>query len=194
MKPLFLTLLLFSAVIAVRPGNAASGSPVYSIRAEDAAHAVLAAHPELAGDQIELPSSIETREAAPVLEAGPLERWAVPARMGAGTGESATAARGRVRLRCQTENTCLPFYVWVHLPASDAPALPGSVQARQSDPVLRTGAHASMLIDSGLLHLRVPVTCLQGGSVGATIRVAGPARGRVYQVAIIDRATVRGSL
>ncbi len=51
-----------------------------------------------------------------------------------------------------------------------------------------------MVIDSGLLHIRVPVTCLQSGATGSIIRVAGPARRKVYEAAIVDSATVRGTL
>ncbi len=188
-------LLLFVTIAAACPANATSGSPSYSIRLEDAASAVLTMHPELAGEQLELPATVASREPAPALEAGPLERWAAPSQtISGGVKADTTAAMGRIRLRCQSESICLPFYVWVHLPASSAAVFRERAQAAQPAPVLHTGAHASMLIDSGMLHLRIPVTCLQAGAVGATIRVTGPSRSRVYQAAIIDGTTVRGSL
>ena len=51
-----------------------------------------------------------------------------------------------------------------------------------------------MVIDSGRLHLRIPVTCLSGGAVGSTIRVAGPAHTKVFEAAVLDNGTVRGEL
>lgn len=205
MKPLLLLLVLLGVATAPRAVKAASSSPAYAIRTEDAARAVLAVHPELAGDAVELPTRIETRTEAPILEAGSLERLAVPSTAGAISPGTATGVSiGRIRIHCRTESACLPFYVWVHLPASDASTLQQgapaglpdheNVSPLASEPVLRTGAHAFMVIDSGLLHLRIPVICLQSGAVGTSIRVAGPTHGRVYQVAIVDQSTVRGSL
>ncbi len=172
-------LLLFSIGTATLPALAADRPQTYALDGEAATHAVLVAHPELAGNSIELATHIVVREPAPVLEAGPVER---------------SGAEGRVRVRCQAESACLPFYVLVHLPP--AQALPSRQTLAPSDntPVLRSGDHTSMVIDSGLLHLRLPVTCLQAGGVGSTIRVAGSVRGKVYQADVIDRSTVRGSL
>ncbi len=100
---------------------------------------------------------------------------------------------------------CLPFYALVHLAASEPaeggrPALGAAASATQAvarqenAPVLRIGQRASMVIDSGLLHLRIPVTCLQGGAVGSTIRVAGPGRSKIFEAAVLDGTTVRGNL
>lgn len=178
MKCLTLTLLFSTAALTA---FAADRPQSYLLDPEAATHAVLAAHPELAGDAMELARRIVLREPAPSLQVGPVER---------------SGAIGRVRVRCGAETACLPFYVLVHLPAAQIPAAYRQTQpsASESTPVLRSGDRTSMVIDSGLLHLRVPVTCLQAGVVGSTIRVTGPARGKVYQAAVIDRTTVRGSL
>ena len=194
-----LALVVLLTGLAVPAARAAAGSEVYAITLEEAARAVFAAHPELAGDAVELPARMETREQVPVLEAGPLVRQA------ASSGSTETV--GHVRLRCQAE-ACLPFYVLVHLSSSATQATPSSRQPSPrlalnrepaaafaaSAPTLRSGERASMVIDSGLLHIRVPVTCLQSGTTGSTIRVLGPARRKIYEAAIVDRSTVRGSL
>ena len=197
--------LLLATIAMLYSAQAFAGPSVYAISAEAVTRAVLLAHPELAGDAIELTTRIETRTDAPVLEAGLLEHMATPSALGT---LAPSAPLARVRLRCHTSSACLPFYALIHLASSDpseiasaALAQPRSQEqhlipttARAGTPMLRTGAHAFMVIDSGLLHIRVPVTCLENGNPGATIRVAGLPRGRVYRAAIVDGATVRGSL
>ncbi len=160
--------------------------------------AVVAAHPELAGAVLELPASVPSHEAAPALLAGPLQPW---------TGsKSAGAPSGRVLLHCEEKDACLPFYVLVRgsEPGSHPEATLPPSPARESSVVrtggglparaVRPGQRASLLIDSGRLHLRIPVTCLESGEVGNTIRVSGSARGIVYQAAVVDGSTVRGTL
>ena len=197
--------LLFFSGLSAQSALAGAGSVSFAIPLEAATRAVLAAHPDLAGDAIELPARIETRQPSPVLKAGPIERMAASAGLGNPVAH--------VRLSCQA-GACLPFYVLVHLSPSpiQEPAIPAvrlssapsrfaAVREQNTPPVrmaeaptLRSGAHASMVIDSGLLHIRVAVTCLQSGSTGSTIRVAGLGRRKVYEAAIVDGTTVRGSL
>ena len=184
------SLILLCALCLV--GNRAYAGLGYPIASTYAASAVIAAHPELAENSIELPARVEAHEPEPALVAGPIEHW------------PASSAAARVRLHCQSEGVCLPFYVLVHPSKKEAdsgarseppiaPAKTGGLN-REDTAALRTGQRASMLIDSGFLHLRIPVTCLQGGAVGSTIRVAGPGRSRVYEAAVVDGTTVRGSL
>ena len=201
-----LPVLLLLASLAAPAARAAAGSPSYAVTLESATHAVLAAHPDLAGDAIELPARIEARTPAPALLAGPVER--------AAPSGNSTESVAHIRIHCQAE-ACLPFYVSVHLsgaelsgseaqqPGIQTPSSPRFAAARAQNsaaaapvqaPVLRPGQRASMVIDSGLLHIRVPVTCLQSGAAGSMIRVAGPARRKVYEAAIVDGSTVRGTL
>ena len=101
-----------------------------------------------------------------------------------------------VRLHCKSELVCRPFYATVHLPEAareEAAPKPAEAAVKAAD-TLRPGAHASMLIDRGRIHLRIPVTCLGSGAPGAPIRVAGPKNARIYQAKIVDAATVRGVL
>ena len=173
-------------------GSRAYAGPGYPIASACAVSAVIAAHPELAGSLIELPARVEAHEPEPALVAGPMEHW------------PASSAVARVRLHCQAEGVCLPFYALVHPSKSEADGgaqfeprlVPAKAvgMGRKDAAVLRIGQRASMVIDSGLLHLRISVTCLQGGAVGSTIRVAGPGRSRVYEAAVVDGTTVRGSL
>ncbi len=164
------------AGLRVFPSAALSTAPRNYIHLENATRAVLAAHPELAGASVELPAAIPARDPNPTLQAGPIERW--------GTGELA-----HVRLHCDSDAACRPFYVTVHLSSTAQAAIPAKPLA-----ALRPGTHASMLIDSGRIHLRIPVTCLGSGAPGALIRVAGPKNIRFYQATVVDDTTVRGTL
>ena len=174
------------AGLLILPSAALPPSTQGEIRLADVPHAVLAAHPELAGASVDLPMVIPAREPAPVLEAGPVEHW--PA------GALQTV---HVRVHCASEAVCRPFYATVHLQGTAQAELPARpVQALDALPsgALRPGAHAAMLIDSGRIHLRIPVTCLSGGAPGTPIRVAGSRNARIYQAKVVDSATVRGEL
>ena len=186
-KPILYILLLFSFV----PGRLAHSEerkPLYPIRLEAALHAVLAAHAELAGATVELPVKVEARSEEPVLLAGPMEPVKVSARSG-----DLESSQGRVRIRCAEPGICMPLYVLVQVPPG-AQATTTLLDTPATPAVLRNGAHAFLLIDSGQLHLRIPVTCLQGGTAGSMIHVAALAHGRIYQAAVVDGATVRGTL
>ena len=197
--------ILITALVGVVAAAAHAGTPQasrYAISVEQATHAVVLAHPELAGDAIELAAPVDSRESAPQLTAGPLERW------GTGAGlPGSTRALARMKIHCTSEQVCLPFYVMVHLTDDEAKSLAPPVRPSSSHPKniayattaatetgLRSGGRAMLVMDSGRLHLRVPVTCLQGGSAGSTIRVRALGRGAVYQATIIDGSTVRGTL
>ena len=187
---LFISLALVCLCPAMRTAHARSAADTHRIAPVHVVDAVLAAHPDLAGTVIELPAPVNASTAAPVLSAGPLERW------------SASSSTARVRLQCQGQGVCLPFYAIVHLSPTAAALAGGSPRASEKpnqtspspSPAIHTGQRASLLIDSGLLHLRVPVTCLQAGAIGSTIRVAGPGRRMIYEAAVLDGATLRGKL
>ncbi len=172
------------AGLLVLPNAALPTAPTTYIQAGDVTRAVVAANPELAGASVELPAAVSTREAAPELEAGPVERW------------SADTPIAHVRVRCVHGAACRPFYATVHLSAAPGQAATKPKQTADADQAqtLRPGAHAALVIDSGRIHLRIPVTCLGGGAPGAPIRVAGPKNARVYQATVVDGTTVRGVL
>ncbi len=182
--------LLVSGLMMGGFAHAESVKSLYPIRLDAAVHAVLVAHAELAGAAMELPMKVEARSEEPGLLAGRLEIVKVSAQ-----SDALEWSQGRVRLRCAEPGVCMPFYVLVHVPAMAKAVTTKPQNDTTSVPaVLRNGTRVSLLIDSGRLHLRIPVTCLQGGTAGNMIRVAALAHGRIYQAAIVDGSTVRGSL
>ncbi len=162
---------------------AAHAAPAtYPISTAEVAHAVFTAHPELTGSAVDVPAAVAAHAEKPALEAGPVEHWA---------GEGAVA---HVRLHCVNSGECLPFYAAVHQGAIAriiSPTVGGEVGMPTA---VHSGTRVVLLIDSGRLHLRLPATALGSGAAGSTVRVAGPARGKVFEALVLDSTTVRGTL
>ncbi len=188
----------FAATAAVPQSTAQSS---YAVQVSAITNAVLAAHPELAGDPLDLPGRIFAHEAEPSLTAGPIENW-----FGGDMRESRNGL-ARVRVQCRLSSVCLPFYATVHLPlanvssAAAAPSQPRKATV-SSEPAaelpLHIGSRALLLIDNGVLHLRIPVLCLQAGRPGSTIRVRSAVRdfggNQFFEATVIDGLSLRGSL
>ena len=188
----------FAATAAVSQGTAQAS---YAVQVSAITKAVLAAHPELADDPMDLPGRIFAHEAEPSLTAGPIESW-----FGGDARESRNGL-ARVRVQCRLSGVCLPFYATVHLPqanvssAAAAPSQPRKA-AVSSEPAgevpLHVGSRALLLIDNGMLHLRIPVLCLQAGKPGSTIRVRSALRdfggNQFFEATVINGRSLRGSL
>ncbi len=165
---------------------ACAAPPMYPISTAEVARVVFAAHPELAGSAVDIPAAVAAHAENPSLEAGAIEHWA-----GAG-------AVAHVRLRCANPGNCLPFYAAVQSRlthesfAQTAPSAPAGEVLLPT--AVHSGAHVFLIIDSGRLHLRLPATALGSGAAGSTVRVTGPARGKVFEALVVDSTTVRGTL
>ena len=107
-----------------------------------------------------------------------------------------------VRLACRDTTTCLPFYVQVRGAntgrirfQSTVPArLPASHASLPQPPAIRSGARAELRIDSGRLHISLPVICLASGSLGGEIRVTSLDHTRIYTARIVSASLLEGSL
>jgi hypothetical protein len=174
LKIVFLTLGGWLAGLAWVNGRAAiPTSQRYAIALEQVTGVVLLAHPEFAGDAIELAAPVLARESAPQLSAGSVEHGTVSS----GSVSSAPAPV-RLQMHCASREICLPFYVVVHVtgreaaiaatpaPASKAnhlaqsPAVADETKAAtiagnaDKHPLLKSGSSVELVIDSGKLHLR----------------------------------------
>jgi hypothetical protein len=103
-----------------------------------------------------------------------------------GFGESAIS-RARVKLACHVPGTCLPFYVLVSgrklIGNSAALSARGAeVTSYKSNvaPTIRTGTHATLLMDDNRAHIEVSVVSLENGIAGHKIRVASPDHKQIY--------------
>lgn len=187
--------------LALLSSHCVWAAPSFPIGLAPVSAAVLRAHPELTGGVFELPVSVEAREPEPVLRAGPLQTWPTTAHEAMGS-----VMLGRVRLQCQSSAVCLPFYVLVHLSDASKAALRAAKSSQfltnavattakaDGTHALHHGTRVHLLIDSGLLHLRIPVVCLQDGDLGNPIRVQSVDRRVTYLATVVDPFTVRGSL
>ncbi len=133
----------------------------------------------VADDQILLPASIVSSSSGPLLDVDSVE----PLRGG---------LRSKIKLVCHSPKLCVPFYAIADLPqgsrfqaASLASALP---------PSMRAGSKATLLVDTGDMHIQVPVICLQNGVIGASIHVVSPDRKQNYTATIVSSTLLRGSL
>jgi flagella basal body P-ring formation protein FlgA len=110
-----------------------------------------------------------------------------------------TAGAVKVKLRCQDNQECLPFYVLVHgldrvnLSSTIVRAVP-AVKASSPQNVIRGGDHATLILESPDSRMRLPVICLQSGVRGQTTRVASPDRRQLFNAEIIAPGILKGSL
>ena len=66
--------------------------------------------------------------------------------------------------------------------------------SRPESIVIRSGSSATLLLDGGHVHIRIPVTCLENGSTGQTIRATDKDRRRVYKAQVVANGVLQGRL
>lgn len=112
---------------------------------------------------------------------------------------SGTGGIVKVKLRCQDNHECLPFYVLVHsldtlkVDATKARTVP-VVAASAPQNVIRGGDHATLILETPDARMTFPVICLQSGARGQRIRVASPDRRQFYDAEVVASGIVKGSL
>ena len=187
-KIVLISALLLSAAMALpaapAPGRAA-------ITPAQIAAAITNAGVKVSAEQVTLLTEVTAASAAPGLEVQSMEPWGI--------------RRMRVRLTCGASEQCLPFFVAVRFgnegatqpdsAASDRPPLAALPAA--TDPssfAVRSGAKATLLLDSGHVHIRLIVVCLESGAAGQTIRVSSIDHRQTYRAKVVGDAVLRASL
>lgn len=184
----FISALLLSTAAAL-PAAAASGRD--AITTEQVAAAMANAGMQVSSKQVDLLSDVVANTPSPVLKIRSMEPW----------GDR----RMMVRLDCESNEECLPFFVAVRFNAvDDARAAVANVVPTSSEnlhtkspaatPTLRAGAPVVLLLDGGRVHIRLTVVCLENGSIGQTIRVASKDHKQVYTAQVVDDSVVRARL
>ena len=103
----------------------------------------------------------------------------------------------KVRMRCETNSECLPFYVLLHGKTTEeisglkrllekAPAAPKATR-----PVVRGGESATLIVQTRDMQMTLPVICLQNGRLGERIKVASPDRKRTFNAEVVKAGLVR---
>jgi flagella basal body P-ring formation protein FlgA len=105
----------------------------------------------------------------------------------------------KVKLRCQDNHECLPFYVLVHSldKLNVGSATLKAVSAAEADVppnIIRGGEHATLVLESPDSRMSLPVICLQSGAVGQTIRVASPDHRQLFDAVVVAAGILKGSL
>jgi hypothetical protein len=105
-------------------------------------------------------------------------------------------ARFRVKMTCHLSSRCLPFYAVVRWPVgadehtgnpSGGIRLPGNLILKQNDSfTIRSGAHATLVMDDERAHIEVAVISLEDGMAGQKIRVASPNHKQVYVAEVVS--------
>jgi hypothetical protein len=165
----------------------------FPVTAQQVAHALELQGVDVADGQISLAASIVAESAEPQLQIEGVQ----PLR----GGHSGSGLRAEVRLSCAQPHDCIPFYAFVTLPdgtelaekstsihalfAKRVPALPVAIRA---------GGHATLIVETARMHIRVPVISLQNGAVGAQIHVTSPDHKQTYRATVLGPSLLSGSL
>jgi hypothetical protein len=145
------------------------------------------------GALIELPMKVITSVVDPALEIRSIEN--IPGLRTNGKSES----RSAVRMRCRQPGTCLPFYAIVRWPEGvDRDGVHSSVKVEsivnpKADVMMRVGAHATLVMDDGHMHIRLAVVSLESGVAGSSIRVATPDHRKIYVGHVVSAELLKGS-
>ncbi|HXY14393.1 MAG TPA: flagella basal body P-ring formation protein FlgA [Terriglobales bacterium] len=116
-----------------------------------------------------------------------------------------TGSTAIVELRCRDHRECLPFYVLVHgmtaihsSNGSHAPlqlaSLKDRAQGTLSPQLVRSGDHATLILETADSRISMPVICLQSGWRGETIRVRSNDGKRLYRGEVVASSLLKGSL
>jgi hypothetical protein len=105
------------------------------------------------------------------------------------------------RIECIASDECLPFIVAIQTgqvneqqiaAISTKYSLTGT--ASRAVAVVRAGTTVNLFLDGEHLHIRIPVTCLESGAPGQTIRVQDKSKRLVFTAQVVDGSAVRGRL
>jgi hypothetical protein len=109
-----------------------------------------------------------------------------------------SAGKAKVKLRCQSNHQCLPFYVLVDgigRADRDSPKahLEPAMLPTILPKVIRAGDHATLVLETGDARMSFPVICLQSGVRGQRIRAASPDRRQLYDAEVVAAGMLRGN-
>jgi hypothetical protein len=175
----------FSMAAVALPALAASGH--YAISPERVAGAMAAMGMQVSTAQLTMLSSPVATTAEPELRVQSMQRW---------PGDHVV-----VRLECENQQECLPFFVSVRLgsdsasqiAAANAAVTPRNIRTAPAM-VVRAGSPATLFLEGDHVHIRVAVVCLQSGAVGQTIRAEGPDHQQTYTAQVAGNGVLKGRL
>jgi hypothetical protein len=114
--------------------------------------------------------------------------------------------RWEFSMRCARAEDCVPFLVWAggtpkgRVYGVRSGAMLSSVQepsaayGAESERLIKAGQTAILRWDEGGIRIVLPVTCLEGGALGQTVRVRFKNAGRILRAEILSDGTLRAGL
>lgn len=111
-----------------------------------------------------------------------------------------SAGAMKVKLRCQNNQQCLPFYVLVRgldgktIATANARALPIVNANALPQNVIHGGDRATLILESADSRMSLPVICLESGARGQKIHVASPDHRQFFDAEIVATGMLKGRL
>jgi hypothetical protein len=166
---------------------AAAASPI-AITEAQVADVLSEAGIKVSARQVTLLSEVVASKSNPALRVESMERW----------GDH----RMRVRLACDSNTECLPFVVAVNWTGNDAMAFGPANAATAGSPaktgsgsfLVHAGSPAVLLLDGDHVHIQLPVTCLENGASGQTVRAVSKDQRRTYSAQVFSETVLKARL
>ncbi len=102
-------------------------------------------------------------------------------------------------LRCTRAKDCVPFLVWAyggnaHKEIQPGQATPANSAENRQPRLVKTGQTALLAWDGGGIRIVLPVTCLDAGSLGQTVRVRLKHVDRILRAEVVGAGTLSANL
>jgi hypothetical protein len=100
---------------------------------------------------------------------------------------------------CQRTTDCVPFLVRVKSSASEPPAIvrlasdSRTAKAASAPPLIRPGQTATLVWEQNGIRLVVPVTCLDRGTLGESVRARISPSGQVVRAVVVEAGLLRAA-
>lgn len=107
------------------------------------------------------------------------------------------------RMECANAEQCIPFMVALRVNGIAPQTAVKDIEPRPrpyrpaNRPVtllVRAGSRAILLLNGPHVHIRIPVICLENGTMGQTVRAANPDRSQYYTVRVAGDQLLKGRL
>ena len=182
------TAILWSIVIASVASPVMAATPGhYPIGAGNVAATISASGVAVSPEQITFLTEVVATKPVPALKVRSVEKI--------------SSAQLSARMECIQSDECLPFFVAIRTgPESEEQTAANDTRyaltgiAPRAAAVVRAGTTVNLLLEGEHVHIRIPVTCLESGAPGQTIRVEDKSHRLFYTAQVVDGSAVRGRL
>lgn len=110
------------------------------------------------------------------------------------TGWNPLLRRWEFALRCERVGECVPFLVWSAAGSEGGDFSTDAVRTPPQDWVVKRGQTAMLTWDQGGIRVVLPVTCLEAGGMGQSIRVRLENTRRTLRAEVVGAGALRVSL